>query len=154
MIGKVLLRKQMRIYKSAVMNLRRTDQYVVKLSEEPAFLFKWYGAFGAVASLYQEKNLVPHEKKGVPDCWAVGKNIWANPLRAQFPFVLPLGSLPNYHTMEWPQDRNGCKMWWVVLPNCSLHQQTKIGHFRVPKNLTFKTRLSAKPLLWKWVLLA
>ena len=26
-----------------------------------------------------------------------------------------------------------------------------IGHFRVP-NLTFKTRLSAKPLLWKWVL--
>ena len=29
-----------------------------------------------------------------------------------------------------------------------------IGHFRVPKNLTFKTRLSAKPLLWKWVLFA
>ena len=27
----------------------------------------------------------------------------------------------------------------------------QIGHFRVPKNLTFKTRLSAKPLLWKWV---
>ena len=30
----------------------------------------------------------------------------------------------------------------------------RIGHFRVPKNLTFKTRLSAKPLLWKWVLFA
>ena len=29
-----------------------------------------------------------------------------------------------------------------------------IGHFRVPKNLTFKTRLSAKFLLWKWVLFA
>ena len=29
-----------------------------------------------------------------------------------------------------------------------------IGHFRVPKNRTFKTRLSAKPLLWKWVLFA
>ena len=28
-----------------------------------------------------------------------------------------------------------------------------IGHFRVPKNLTFKARLSAKPLLWKWVLI-
>ena len=37
MIGKVLLRKQIRIYKSAVMNLK-TDQYVVKLSKEPAFL--------------------------------------------------------------------------------------------------------------------
>ena len=29
-----------------------------------------------------------------------------------------------------------------------------IGHFRVPKNLAFKTRLRAKPLLWKWVLFA
>ena len=27
------------------------------------------------------------------------------------------------------------------------------GHFRVPKNLTFKARLSAKPLIWKWVLI-
>ena len=40
MIGKVLLRKQMRIYKSAVMNLRRIDQYVVKLSKGLAFLLK------------------------------------------------------------------------------------------------------------------
>ena len=29
----------------------------------------------------------------------------------------------------------------------------QIGHFRVPKNLTFKARLSAKPLIWKWVLI-
>ena len=29
-----------------------------------------------------------------------------------------------------------------------------IGHFRVPKTLTFKIRPSAKPLLWKWVLFA
>ena len=29
-----------------------------------------------------------------------------------------------------------------------------IAHFRVPKNLTLKTRPSAKPLLWKWVLFA
>ena len=28
----------------------------------------------------------------------------------------------------------------------------RIGHFRVPKNLTFKARLSAKPLIWKWFL--
>ena len=28
-----------------------------------------------------------------------------------------------------------------------------IGHFRVPKNLTFTARLSAKPLIWKWFLI-
>ena len=28
-----------------------------------------------------------------------------------------------------------------------------IGHFRVPKHLTFKARLSAKPLIWKWFLI-
>ena len=26
-----------------------------------------------------------------------------------------------------------------------------IGHFRVPKTLTFKMRLGAQPFLWKWV---
>ena len=30
----------------------------------------------------------------------------------------------------------------------------KIGHFRVPKSLTFKMRLGAQPFLWKWVLFA
>ena len=29
-----------------------------------------------------------------------------------------------------------------------------IGHFRVPKTLSFKTRPSAQPFLWKWVLFA
>ena len=29
-----------------------------------------------------------------------------------------------------------------------------IGHFRVPKSFTFTMRLTAKPLLWKWVLFA
>ena len=29
-----------------------------------------------------------------------------------------------------------------------------MGHFRVPKTLTFKMRLGAQPLLWKWVLIA
>ena len=29
-----------------------------------------------------------------------------------------------------------------------------IGHFRVPKSLTFKMRLGAQPFLWKWVLFA
>ena len=31
---------------------------------------------------------------------------------------------------------------------------SKIGHFRVPKTLTFKMRLGAQPFLWKWVLFA
>ena len=30
----------------------------------------------------------------------------------------------------------------------------EIGHFRVPKTLTFKMRLGAQPFLWKWVLFA
>ena len=30
-----------------------------------------------------------------------------------------------------------------------LVMRRSIGHFRVPENLTFKPRLSAKPLLWK-----
>ena len=30
----------------------------------------------------------------------------------------------------------------------------QIGHFRVPKTLTFKMRLGAQPFLWKWVLFA
>ena len=29
-----------------------------------------------------------------------------------------------------------------------------IGHFRVPKTLTFKMRLGTQPFLWKWVLFA
>ena len=29
-----------------------------------------------------------------------------------------------------------------------------IGLFRVPRTLTFKTRLGAQPILWKWVLFA
>ena len=28
----------------------------------------------------------------------------------------------------------------------------RIGHFRVPKTLSFKMRLGAQPFLWKWVL--
>ena len=36
------------------------------------------------------------------------------------------------------------------------HVQTNnvIGHFRVPRTLTFKMRPSAQPFLWKWVLFA
>ena len=36
----------------------------------------------------------------------------------------------------------------------TLAKHTVIGHFRVPKALTFKMRPSASLFLWKWVLLA
>ena len=32
-------------------------------------------------------------------------------------------------------------------------RRTKLGHFRVPRNLAFKARLTAKPLIWKWFLI-
>ena len=41
--------------------------------------------------------------------------------------------------------------------NCSTYTRVhwvEIGHFRVPKNLTFKTRQSTKPLLRKLILFA
>ena len=36
----------------------------------------------------------------------------------------------------------------------SLEYLKLIGHFRVPKTLTFKMKPSAQPFLWKWVLFA
>ena len=39
-----------------------------------------------------------------------------------------------------------------VVTYCGL--RPKIGHFLVPKSLTFKMRLGAQPFLWKWVLFA
>ena len=41
----------------------------------------------------------------------------------------------------------------VVVCVNSMAKIDKIGHFQVPKNLTFKARLSAKPLIWKWFLI-
>ena len=37
------------------------------------------------------------------------------------------------------------------LGKCRTRQRSKVGQFRVPKYLAFKTRLRAKPFLWKWV---
>ena len=45
-----------------------------------------------------------------------------------------------FGTPTWPPWRHVKTLYWI-------------GHFRVPKNLTFKARLSAKPLIWKWVLI-
>ena len=41
----------------------------------------------------------------------------------------------------------------VVLETASHKVSQQIGHFQVPKNLTFKARLSAKPFIWKWLLI-
>ena len=40
---------------------------------------------------------------------------------------------------------------WIGSGYCS---HTVIGHFRVPKTLTFKMRPRAQPFLWKWFLFA
>ena len=52
--------------------------------------------------------------------------------------------------LTWPPNTN------FMLISLTQHDYgpTVIGYFRVPKNHTFKTRLSSKPLLWKWVLFA
>ena len=42
---------------------------------------------------------------------------------------------------------------WLPLIIVNYFYSLEIGHFRVPKNLTFKARLSAKPLIWKWFLI-
>ena len=46
-------------------------------------------------------------------------------------------------------------MFKVQTINCMQYSEpVLIGHFRVPKTLTFKMRPSAQPFLWKWVLFA
>ena len=74
-------------------------------------------------------------------------------------------NLPNHHWLPWWQlfhmcetSRNNERCQWAgflksflaVIPPPS---PAKIGHFRVPKNLPFKARLSVKPLIWKWFLI-
>ena len=55
---------------------------------------------------------------------------------------------------SWPE--NGPYAW--LRQTSKFHHYAsfarKIGHFRVPKTLTFKMRLGAHLFLWKWVLFA
>ena len=44
------------------------------------------------------------------------------------------------------------RKWVLFLLNMPWRYQ--IGHFPVPKTLTFKMRLGAQPFFWKWVLFA
>ena len=43
---------------------------------------------------------------------------------------------------------------WAANLSPPTHPDWTIGHFRIPKTLTSKMRLSANPFLWKWVLFA
>ena len=48
-------------------------------------------------------------------------------------------------------------IWNLFFSTLLVHREgrlTWIGHFQVPKILTFRARLSAKPFLWKWVSIA
>ena len=49
---------------------------------------------------------------------------------------------------------NGTDVTTSPLYAVCVENLSKIGHFRVPKTLTFKMRLGAQPFLWKWVLFA
>ena len=49
-----------------------------------------------------------------------------------------------------PRDSLG---FWISCHGFRI-QEYCIGHFPVPKTLTFKMRLGAQPFLWKWVLFA
>ena len=49
--------------------------------------------------------------------------------------VLPLNTLYVYFRV------------YLHVPFLVMNKQLKIGHFRVPKNLALKARLSAKPLI-------
>ena len=55
------------------------------------------------------------------------------------------------------------RLQWLLLTTNTAYQKSElasfgsvgwIGHVRVPRSLAFKTRLSAIPFLWKWVLFA
>ena len=62
----------------------------------------------------------------------------------------------TYCRLSWPLGQRKTQGGWVELSlNLVLVWLAfAIGHFRVPKTLTFKMRLGAQPFLWKLVLFA
>ena len=68
-------------------------------------------------------------------------------------FVLEKLQMP--HGRTWHSNKNLTVWGLKMCPNAPPQNNTKIiGHFRVPKTLTFKMRLGAQPFLWKRVLFA
>ena len=63
------------------------------------------------------------------------------------------GDLPSYNS-----SLRSSHIWFSFIHNfiilLSLVYNESIGHFRVPRTFTFKTRPSAQTFLWKWVLFA
>ena len=68
-------------------------------------------------------------------------------------FVLEKLQMP--HGKTWHSNKNLTVWGLKKCANAPPQDNTKvIGHFRVPKTLTFKMRLGAQPFLWKRVLFA
>ena len=68
-------------------------------------------------------------------------------------FVLEKLQMP--HGRTWHSNKNLTVWGLKKCANAPPQDNTKvIGHFRVPKTLTFKMRLGAQPFLWKRVLFA
>ena len=66
---------------------------------------------------------------------------------------VPVATAEKSRSLKWNTS-------FVFVINSELVMQVRrqhpcaIGHFRVPKTLTFKMRLGTQPFLWKWVLFA
>ena len=78
-------------------------------------------------------------------CWA-----WVVSLFGYCVVFLIIMNLPTAN-LSWCHFDN--KMFSTVI-ELSRFQTRPVSHFRDPKALTFKTRLSAKPFLWKRVIFA
>ena len=76
-----------------------------------------------------------------------------SPTRGICHFVLEKLQMP--HGRTWRSNKNLTVWSLKKSANAPPRDNTKIiGHFRVPKTLTFKMRLGVQPFLWKWVLFA
>ena len=84
--------------------------------------------------------------------WVVNEFLFLKTVNANFTFpeilykLLGTNLFPQKNFTKSYKESSGliaCGNWQV---------KQSIGHFRVPKTLSLKTRLSANPFLWKWVL--
>ena len=79
---------------------------------------------------------------------------------AKRPFVARIHHFYIDHNAPCLLHKSFVKQWWISSGDVSGTRLLSgvtlawIGHFRVPKTLTFKMRLGAQPFLWKWVLFA
>ena len=68
---------------------------------------------------------------------------------------ISFGDVFMIQNTEWLYFLRSQFMFKIQTINCMQYSEpVVIGHFRVPKTLTFKMRPSAQPFLWKWLLFA